>query len=269
MEGREGEEEYINQEQTDEYNADAYAELKSFLDKNKEKVFYGRQLEVIHENKYFHWVTNRALRLLVAEGYILSEKRALKWGGTITIYWHKSFRYFKREAAKLIKIVEEYSDDSITSELGYHGELLVNEAFSRFQYLTRGRNLNQFKEKKWPDSNHNLDFVFEKDNISYGIEVKNTLGYIDKEEFHLKIRLCHYLDIIPVFVVRMLPKNWIIDLIKAGGYALLLKYQLYPPYFKSLAKKAREELELPIDSPRTLLDGTIQRFDNWHKKHVN
>lgn len=49
-------------------------------------------------------------------------------------------------------------------------------------------------------------------------------------------------------------------------FALLLKYQLYPKYFKDLAEKLRKELSLPIGTPKVLEDGTIQRFDNYHYK---
>ena len=117
--------------------------------------------------------------------------------------------------------------------------------------------------------NHNLDFILERDKKFYGVEVKNTLGYLDKDEFYLKIELCEQLGIVPLFVTRMLPKNWVFDLIKAGGYALIIKYQLYPPYFSELVKTIRDSLGLPVDCPQSIWDGTIQRFINWHKKHVN
>jgi hypothetical protein len=29
------------------------------------------------------------------------------------------------------------------------------------------------------------------------------------------------------------------------------------------------ELGLPVKSPKSLFDGTIKRFENWHKKNVN
>ena len=35
-------------------------------------MFFSRQLEVIHEQEYFHWITSRAIRDLEAEGLILS-----------------------------------------------------------------------------------------------------------------------------------------------------------------------------------------------------
>jgi hypothetical protein len=61
--------------------------------------------------------------------------------------------------------------------------------------------------------------------VVYGVEVKNTLGYMDYEEFHTKMRLCDHLGIRPVFAVRMMPRTWIRELIDSGGYAMILKHQ--------------------------------------------
>ena len=51
--------------------------LYDFFEKNQESVFFSRQVEVRHEHIFFHWVTNRAVRSLIEEGVILSEKREL------------------------------------------------------------------------------------------------------------------------------------------------------------------------------------------------
>jgi hypothetical protein len=66
----------------------------------------------------------------------------------------------------------------------------------------------------------------------------------------------------------MLPKNWINQLVEAGGFALILKYQLYPEILIETVKAMRNFLQLPVDCPNSLKDGTIQRFVNWHEKHV-
>jgi hypothetical protein len=46
----------------------ARARLLTYFEDNPDQVFYSRQLEVLFEREYFHWVTNRALRRLVDEG---------------------------------------------------------------------------------------------------------------------------------------------------------------------------------------------------------
>jgi len=106
---------------------------------------------------------------------------------------------------------------------------------------------------------------FLRDGRAYGIEVKNTLGYMDRTDFDTKIRLCRHLGVRPVIAARMLPKTWINDLIIAGGFALIFKYQLYPWAHRELAKTVQKELGLPVDSPRSLSDGTMARFLRWHE----
>ncbi len=252
----------------DEREIEANDRLRRFFDINRDHVFFSRQLEVINEQEYFHWITNRAIRSLEAEGLIRSEWRKLRTGTAIKLVWHKSYRFQKRSAKKLIALVEEYSDPNIGAALGLHGETMVLEGFARTQFLMRGRHAREYKDRLWTESNHDLDFIFERDGIAYGIEVKNTLGYMDLKEFLLKTKLCAWLGIRPVFVCRMLPKSWIYDLRQAGGFALILKYQLYPWTHQELARKVARELGLPVDAPRALAEGTMARFLKWHNKQL-
>ena len=60
--------------------------FKQFFEDNKEGVFFSRQLEVQNEHRYFHWITNRALRELRVAGHIHIEVRKLAWGGSISLY---------------------------------------------------------------------------------------------------------------------------------------------------------------------------------------
>lgn len=246
----------------------AREELKNFFENNQDKVFYTRQIEVMHEKPYYHWVTARAVKNLINSGLIKSELRPLKNTDKIRLIWHKDNRYYTRKAKRIINLVEEYSDPEITYVVGERAELLVLEGFTRFGFNVRGRNTNKFEGKEWTETNHNIDFIFERDSITYGIEVKNSLSYIDEDEFKYKIRLCQHLNIHPVFVTRMLPQDWISKLhYTEGGFSLILKYQLYPLNCQSLVTRIREELELPVDTPKKLQDGTIERFiNNYHNK---
>jgi hypothetical protein len=162
--------------------------------------------------------------------------------------------------------VEEYADPNIGGAVGLHGEMMVLEGFARSEFVMRGRNTREFSGKCWTGSEHNLDFIFERDGKAYGIEVKNTLGYMEYEEFQLKIRMCDFLGIRPIFAARMLPRTWMAELIEAGGYGMVMKYQLYPWTHKDLARRVASELGLPVDAPRALHEGTMHRFLEWHKK---
>jgi len=241
----------------------ARSRLLTFFIDNKETVFYSRQLEVLFEDEFFHWVTNRALRRLIEEGHVLRESRQLEIGSSIKLVWYKSFRFYKRAAQEVFELVDEYTSAATDGTLGMQGEHLVLAAFARKQYVLIGEESNSYKQEKWTETGHDLDFIFEKGGVGFGVEVKNTLGYMDVDEFVTKIRISLHLGIKPVFAVRSLPKTWAAALIQSGGYAMIMKYQFYPWTHKDLSSKIRNSLMLPIDTPKRIEDGTMQRFEKW------
>jgi hypothetical protein len=247
---------------------EALKTLQEFFRTHREQVFFSRQLEILHEDVYFHWITNRALRELREAGLLVGETRSLKTGGSINLVWYRGYRFYRRSAARLVTLVEEYADPNIGGVVGLHGEFMVLEGFARSEFVMRGRNTREFAGKVWTQTGHNLDFIFERDGRAYGVEVKNTLGYMDYDEFRTKIRICKFLGIHPVFAARMLPKTWMNELITGGGYGLIMKYQLYPWTHKELAKRVASELGLPVDAPRTLAEGTMHRFLKWHRTQL-
>lgn len=236
--------------------------LAHFID-NPESVFYSRQLEVLFEDEYFHWVTNRALRSLIHEGHVISEGRRLDIGSEIKLVWYKTFRFYKRAATEVFDLVNRYSLSATDGTLGMQGEHLVLAAFARQQFLLIAEEANSFKGTAWTETKHDLDFIFEKNGIGYGIEVKNTLGYLDVDEFITKIRIARHIGVRPVFAVRFLPRTWAEALIRSGGYAMIMKYQFYPWTHAPLAKDIREALGLPVDTPKKIELGTMQRFEKW------
>jgi hypothetical protein len=169
---------------------------------------------------------------------------------------------------ELIRLVEEYSDPKIGGALGLQGEALVLEGFARKQFIMRDRNVRAYGGRRWVETDHDLDFIFERDREVYGVEVKNGLGYMDYEELRTKLRMCGELGIRAVFAVRMLPKVWTNEIIEAGGFSLIFKYQLYPWGYRELARRVARELKLPVDSPKALEDGTVDRFVKWHERRL-
>lgn len=252
----------------DQAQKKARRKIEKYFKENKDAVVYSRVLEVRLEDDFFHWITNRAMNELVEEGELKKEPRKLSTGTPVNIVYKKENRYYKRSANRIMKLAEEYNRPEITSEIGERGELLVQDGFARFGFLQTGREANKYNGKEWTETAHNIDFIFERDGKTYGVEVKNELGYMDKDEIDTKIRLCKHLEIIPVFVVRMFPKSWIDEIRQKGYFSLIMKYQLYPRYLSDLAGRLKEEFGYPIGTPRRLEDGTIQRFMNWHNKSL-
>jgi hypothetical protein len=252
----------------DEVRLEAIKEIEDIFKENGDKVFFSRQIEIWLEDKYFHWISNKAIRDMVSRRIIISEERKLKTGGRIKLLWNPRNRYYKRDATKVVKLVEEYANPNISGAIGLHGEAMVLEGFARHEFVMKGRNTRIYRGKEWRNSEHNMDFIFERDGVGYGVEVKNTLGYMDHDEFQIKIRLCKHLGIWPVFVARMLPKTWIKEVVDSRGFGLIMKYQLYPWTHRELAKKVAKEFGIPVDSPKVIADGTMARFMKWHRKKV-
>lgn len=121
----------------------------------------------------------------------------------------------------------------------------------------------------WRKTDHNLDFIIQKDGIIYGCEIKNTLGYIDKNELEIKINICKHLGIKPLFIMRGPPKSYNNEIINNGGFVLIFETQIYPFGQDDLVKRIKTILGLPVDCPRAIADGTIQRFVKWHDKQKN
>ncbi|PYS33902.1 MAG: hypothetical protein DMG14_30750 [Acidobacteria bacterium] len=244
--------------------------LRDFFESNEQQVFFANQLAVQNEKDFFHWITHRAIADLIRSKQIKTEVRQMKTGAPIRLLWHRGHRYFKRDAARVVRLVEEYSDPNVCAYLGLHGETMILRGFARKRFTLLGEHTREFRERTWERTDHNLDFVFERDEAAYGIEVKNALSYMDQKEFRIKIALCEQLGLRPIFAARMLPKTWIKELIDAGGYAMILKYQLYPWTHLDLARRVAKELGLPVDAPKALADGTMDRFERWHlEKGVN
>jgi hypothetical protein len=209
------------------------------------------------------------MRTLLEHGIILSEKRIIEGGRQVALYWHPSFRYYKRAAQSLVSLIEEYSKDLVGSTIGRHGELLVIEGLATNGFQILKKNANSFKEVQWEETGHDLDLIISRDGRNYGVEIKNTLSYLDRDELDAKIAMCNHLDLIPLFVCRMLPKTYIDQVRRAGGFSLILKYLLYPEILGGLATRMETELNLFVGTPAALADGTMKRFLNWHLNYVN
>src|SRR4030095_10907925 len=98
--------------------------------------------------------------------------RQRKTGTPIRLLWHRGHRYFRRDAARLVSLVEQYSDPNVCASLGLHGETMILGGFARRQFVLRGEHTREFRDRRWTQTAQNLDFIFERDGVAYGVEVK-------------------------------------------------------------------------------------------------
>jgi hypothetical protein len=246
----------------------AKEELRGFFEAERSGVFYKQQLEVIFEDRYFHWVSSRAISELAAEGHVVAEEETLPGSLPIVFYHLPSHRYWRRQAQAISGLVAQFSESTFTAALGAQGEMLFDAALASGGFIPTARKVRSYGGRNWGESGHDLDRVFERDGVAYGAEIKNTLKYIPRDELAVKVQMCKHLGLRPLFIVRAAAKSYINEVRLQGGYTLVFRYQLYPFGQKVLAERVREELRLPVDSPARIADGTVQRFLKWHLKRL-
>lgn len=162
-------------------------------------------------------------------------------------------------------MVRRFSDSQFTWAIGAHGEGMFDAALPKAGFMPAASNVKSFGGKVWTKTKHDLDRVYGRGGKHYGVEIKNTLSYIDREELEIKLTMCAHLELVPVFIVRMAPKNYVEMVRAAGGFTLIFEWQLYPHGQGAFAKEVRETLGLKVDSPRAIQDGTIERLSKWAK----
>jgi hypothetical protein len=262
----EASENYYEASSADHYFLEAQQEIKELYEKDKESVFYIRQLQVKFEKKYYHWITNNAIIGLYNIGY-LKDLRIPKSKGTSTRFFiHKSNRYARRPINRIEKIIEEYSQDHITRSCGHRAEDLFCKALAMRGFMPTATKVREYNGKAWERTGHDLDFVFEKDGIKYGCEIKNTLGYIEKEELEIKLGMCAHFRIKPLFIMRYSPKSYNKMIYERGGFALIFETQIYELSQEKLVQKLKDILGLPVICSKAIPDGIIERFDKWHRR---
>jgi hypothetical protein len=227
-------------------------------------------LQVKFEKKYYHWITNNALIGLYKLGYVKDIRIPKEKGTSTRFFIHRSNRYPMRRVKIMEKIVEEYSQDHITRSVGHKAEDLFVKALSMHGFRPLDSKVREYGGKLIIifKTGHDLDFIFKKDEIAYGCEIKNKLGYIEKEELEIKLEMCNFFGVKPLFVMRYSPKIYNKMIIEQGGFALLFETQTYDSSQIELVKKIKEVLELPVICSNNIPEGIIIRFKNWHQKHV-
>lgn len=235
--------------------------LKNFFEHHPREVFYQHQIELLFEKKFFHWITAKALTELRQEKRLASDVQNLSEAVEIRFYRRKSHRNWLTQAKEILKLVKRFSVESFSRGLGHHGEQMFDAALPRIGLLPVAKNARSYKNKIWTTTGHDLDRIFERDGIGFGVEIKNRLSYMDLEEIKIKLAICQHLGIVPMFIVRMFPKSYFDFVFKNRGITLIFEYQLYPHGHHDFAKEVRDRLQLPVDCPSAIYDGTLARLN--------
>lgn len=211
----------------DKFFIEAQNEIRALYEADREAVYYIRQMQVKFEKKYFHWVSNNALVGLLKIKYLKDFRIPTEKGTSTRYFIHRSNRYPKRNIAEIEQVIQEYSQDHITRSCGHHAEDLFCNALALRGFMPIGVKVKEYKGKVWTETGHDLDFIFSRDGVDYGCEIKNTLGYIDGEELAIKLKMCSFFGVKPLFIMRYSPKTYNWAIYHEGGYAMIYETQIY------------------------------------------
>ncbi len=245
----------------------AIERLRAFFNANPQRLFYSTQIETSLEREFFHWITGRALLEMGNAKEIIRMPEVVE-GQPVNFYADRRHRYVRRELKVMINILRRLFNPEFAHAIGRHGELMFDAALGRFGFQAHAKNVNTWNSRIWRETNHNLDRIITRDALAYGVEIKNTQNYISRDELRVKIRICQYLELIPLFIMRFAPKSYMFEIIKSGGFGLLFEEQIYPLGHSALLKEAREHLLLKVQCPRDVKEGDMQRLLNWHLKRL-
>ena len=258
------EEEWLDRYPRDKVVDQAKEALEEFFRTNNEDVFYMQQLEVFLEKQFFHWITAKAINELIREGRLKAEEQPLLGATRVKFVSSKRHRYNKLQMREKLRVVREYSNPQIASGCGRQAEVLFFNALTARGFVSHGQDTNEFGGIRWMTTDHDLDFIVERDGTTYGAEVKNKFSYIDEEELDIKLAMCLHLGTKPLFIMRAAPKSYIHRIGRAGGYAMIFVAQIYPFGQQELVRRITGTLSLPADCPKAIPEGIIERFIKWH-----
>jgi hypothetical protein len=251
---------------------EACAVLEQFFEERPTHVFYDRQLCVQFEKRYFHWITSRALRHLVALKKVATDLEVIRdlrdedgTQLTLRFYRNPKHRYWLRQRNEMAALVRTFAGE-LGRALGQYGELLCDAGLGGAGFARAATKVREWKGRRWEQTAHDLDRVYVRDGIEYGCEIKNTLKYLPVEERGVKIAMCKHLGLKPLFVVRWLPKDHIHKIVNAGGFAILFEHQLYPIGQEALAEQVGKELGLPVKCLTELPPDAVARFVRLHER---
>ena len=230
--------------------------------------YYKRQIEVLFEKEYQHWETHAAINKLIEEKFLQQHIRRLSYGPTAKFVVRSGVRYYKRHMNKIVKLIDTISRPNMTRTLGRWAEHLSEFMFVRLGFQIIDRNTQKFGDKRWTASDHDLDFIIERDGVYYGVEVKNTLPYMPWEEFKTKLEICKYLNLIPLCILRNAPKRQFAEIKRHNGLILKFKSQVFPIGFEELTAEIWKFTRLPV----TVWDRFSEKFEKilmkFHEKNI-
>ena len=247
-----------------------------FIDKYnrpKRRPYYVTQLQTLLEKWHFPWIVYQGASKLIDEGFLSKTETTTKYHKRVVFFFNRKLdtpEYkptLETHTRSICKLIDRYSDPLVGYALGKQLEGLVKAELRAQGFKIVGIHTSEYGNKKWTKTKHDLDFIAEHESgkLNIGVEVKNTLPIIEREELDIKLEMCEYLRIKPVFAVRWIKPYT--ELIRTkGGFSWVFKTQIYPPGFEKLTKTLYRRLRLPVIVRTELPEKSVKLFERWVKR---
>lgn len=223
----------------------------SLFYRSRKTPFHYRQIQVLLEAEFYHITITQAIYSLIDDG-ILDTLPFPAGANNVTFVFPSQLSTTPYKDTLLshirakAKIISLYDNPEVSKILGDHFESLVKYELRANGLNLVGTNTNQYKSRQWSGSRANLDVIAEhQDGRAFGIQAKNELKPIQRNELLLQLSICNYLGLIPIFIVRYMPWSFLPDITAQNGFLLTLGTQLYPLGFNRLCQQIRAKLSLP------------------------
>jgi hypothetical protein len=215
--------------------------------------YHRKQIELLFEERYPHWATHRNVDFLIQDGFLKEkDERIAKF------VYRSDIRYIQREINRRKKIILRYSDTSFDRAIGRYAEMLFGFMFRLNSFKIIGRHANEYKGKQWQKTKHDFDFIIEKDGVAYGVEIKNTLPYMEREESDVKLEMCECLNLVPLWILRNAPGVQFEQMKAVNGFILKFKSWIIPLGQEPLARDIWDLMRLPV----AIWEETPKRLEN-------
>lgn len=238
----------------DEYEQNAEAAILETI--SQQQVVTDRELKVRLERKFFPWVVGRVVNRLIEEGHVRLVHPPGRKGGMGTPDNLDASADYERLLNLMLKKkrVSVYVNSLLTrvSPAGFFAEEVFESAFNLLRFKIHGTEVSEFKGKKVTGvpgrQAPNLDFVIEKDDVIYGVDVKNWIKYeFDSiQEVMSKVNLAVQLEVVPFICARYIDKDTFFKVVNTPGVVYSYETLILPPEFQTLAEEARSLLGYPV-----------------------
>jgi hypothetical protein len=251
---------YYDEEPPDEFQPDltkqepyiqqAVDAINEFFRRRKTP-FHFRQLQVLFETQFFHITTAQAIYRLKDRGILRT--RRFNAGANAVTFVFPSHLLKSQNTKKILmthmtskaKTISLYDSPVIGKDLADHFESLVKHELRSNNLTIVDTHSNEYKNRKWKNSKANLYFIAEHpDGRAFGVQAKNELKPIEKEELEEQLEICSYLNIKPIFIVRYMPFSFTHLIKRQQGFLLVIGNQLWPLGYRKRCETIKTKMSI-------------------------